>query len=46
MSMLLKRWRHKRSPAARRGREAAHAWLAKQQTLTQGRDVTAAAAKR
>ena len=45
MRMFLKRWRHKRFPAARRGREAARAW-AKQQALTHGRDVTAAAAKR
>jgi len=28
MSMLLKRWRHWVSPAARRGREATAAWAA------------------
>lgn len=49
MNMILKRWRHKRSPAARRGYEAAREYtarVAKQQTLTQGRDGTAAAEKR
>jgi hypothetical protein len=30
MSMLLKRWRHWVSPAARRGREATAAWAANQ----------------
>ena len=55
MTMLLRRWRHKLSPAARRGREAARefeaareyaAWVAGQQALTRGGDGTAAAAKR
>ena len=49
MNMILKRWRHKRSPAARRGYEAAREYtarVAKQQALTQGRDGTAAAEKR
>ena len=51
MSLLMKRWRHKYSPAARRGREAArkhtarleyNAWVAEQRALTQRADVTAA----
>ena len=49
MSLLLRRWRHKLSPAARRGREAAQehtAWLAQQRTSTRGRQVTAGAEKR
>jgi hypothetical protein len=49
MSLLLRRWRHKLSPAARRGREAAHehtAWVAQQRTSTQGSQVTAGAEKR
>jgi hypothetical protein len=49
MSMLLRRWRHKLSPAARRGREAAYeytAWVAKQEALTQRGDGTASAKKR
>jgi hypothetical protein len=43
MGMLLRRWRHKRSPAARRGREAAHAWAASN-SADAGPNVTAAAA--
>jgi len=49
MSMLLRRWRHKRSPAARRGRDAAREYTARvanQQALTQGRHGTAAPEKR
>ena len=51
MSLLLRRWRHKYSPAARRGREAARkltahleytAWVAEQRALTQRVDGTAA----
>ena len=51
MSLLVKRWRHKYSPAARRGREAARkltahleytAWVAEQRALTQRVDGTAA----
>ena len=51
MSLVLRRWRHKYSPAARRGREAARkltahleytAWVAEQRALTQRDDVTAA----
>ena len=54
MSLLVKRWRHKLSPAARRGREAARefeaaraytAWAAKQHALAQAGDGTAAAEK-
>ena len=48
MSLLVKRWRHKYSPAARRGREAArkhtarlecNAWVAEQRAPTQHGDV-------
>ena len=49
MSLLLRRWRHKVSPAARRGREAHReyvAWVEKQQALKQGGGTTAAAEKR
>jgi hypothetical protein len=51
MSLLVKRWRHKYSPAARRGREAArkhtarleyNAWVAEQRAPTQHGDVAAA----
>jgi len=54
MTMLTRRWRHKFSPSARRGREAARkfeaareyaTWVSGQQALTQGRDQTAADAK-
>jgi hypothetical protein len=52
MSLLVKRWRHKYSPAARRGREAARKYtaqleytarVAEQRALTQCNDGTAAA---
>jgi hypothetical protein len=51
MSLLTKRWRHKYSPAARRGREAArkhtarleyNAWVAEQRAPTQHGDLAAA----
>jgi len=51
MSLVLRRWRHKYSPAARRGREAARkltahleytAWVAEQRALTRRADTTAA----
>jgi len=51
MSLLVKRWRHKYSPAARRGREAArkhtarleyNAWVAEQRAPWQHGDVAAA----
>ena len=51
MGLLLRRWRHKYSPAARRGREAARkltahleytAWVAEQRALTRRADATAA----
>jgi hypothetical protein len=54
MGLLLRRWRHKYSPAARRGREAARkhtarlehtAWVAKQRIPTKRVDGTAAAEK-
>ena len=50
MSLVLRRWRHKYSPAARRGREAARkltahleytAWVAEQRALTRRADGTA-----
>ena len=52
MSLLLKRWRHKYSPAARRGREAArkhtarleyNAWVAAQRASMRHGDETVAA---
>jgi len=49
MNMLLRRWRHKRSPAARRGYEAAREYtarVAKQQAPAQGGVRTTAAEKR
>ena len=51
MGLLLRRWRHKYSPAARRGREAArkhtarleyNAWVAEQRAPWQHGDVAAA----
>jgi hypothetical protein len=51
MGLLLKRWRHKYSPSARRGRQAArelaarleyNAWVAQQRSLTRHGDGTAA----
>jgi hypothetical protein len=51
MSLLLRRWRSKYSPEARRGREAARkltaylehsAWVAEQRALTRRDDGTAA----
>jgi len=51
MGLLLRRWRHKYSPAARRGRQAArelaarleyNAWVAQQRSLTRQGDGTAA----
>ena len=51
MSLVLRRWRHKYSPAARRGRQAArelaarleyNAWVAQQRSLTRQGDGTAA----
>jgi len=50
MSLVLRRWRHKYSPAARRGREAARkltahleytAWVAEQRALTRRADAMA-----
>jgi hypothetical protein len=43
MSLFLRRWRHKLSPAARRGREATRRyteWMAKQEEL-KARDAAA-----